>query len=113
MFVAALYSCLILGGRDSSVSIATRYEMDGLGIESRWGGGGGEVFCTLQTGPGTHPGSYNWSLEEVKRQRRVEFTTHPYLVPKLKKEKSIPLLPLWSFVASSRMNFLHYTLSHS
>ena len=26
-------------GRDSSVGIATRYGMDGPGIESRWGGG--------------------------------------------------------------------------
>ena len=26
-------------GRDSSVGIATRYELDGPGIESRWGGG--------------------------------------------------------------------------
>jgi hypothetical protein len=25
------------GGRDSVVSIATRYELDGPGIESRWG----------------------------------------------------------------------------
>ena len=29
-------------GRDSSVGIATRYGLDGPGIESRWGG---EVFC--------------------------------------------------------------------
>ena len=27
------------GGRDSSVGIATRYGLDGPGIESRWGGG--------------------------------------------------------------------------
>ena len=26
-------------GRDSSVGIATRYWLDGPGIESRWGGG--------------------------------------------------------------------------
>jgi hypothetical protein len=32
-------SCLwSLPGRDSSVSIATRYGLDGPGIESRWGG---------------------------------------------------------------------------
>jgi hypothetical protein len=29
-------------GRDSVVGIATRYELDGLGIESRWG----EIFST-------------------------------------------------------------------
>ena len=27
----------IAGGRDSSVGIATRYRLDGPGIESRWG----------------------------------------------------------------------------
>ena len=26
-----------IGGRDSSVGIATRYELNGPGIESRWG----------------------------------------------------------------------------
>jgi hypothetical protein len=33
------FRCLIdvVVGRDSSVGIATRYELDGPGIESRWG----------------------------------------------------------------------------
>jgi hypothetical protein len=39
-------------GRDSSVGIATHYGLDGPGIES-WGGG--EIFRTVQTGPGDHP----------------------------------------------------------
>jgi len=30
--------------RDSSVGIATRYELDDPGIEYRWGGGGGRDF---------------------------------------------------------------------
>jgi len=42
-------------GRDSSVSIATRYGLDGLGIESRWGA---RFSAPVQTGPGTHPASY-------------------------------------------------------
>ena len=42
--------------RDSSVSITTRYGLDGPGIESRWGGA---RFCApAQTGPGAHPASY-------------------------------------------------------
>jgi hypothetical protein len=32
-------------GRDSSVGIATRYGLDGAGIGSHLGGGGGEIFC--------------------------------------------------------------------
>jgi len=35
-----MYSLLCLG-RDSSVGVATRYGLDGSGIESRWG----EIFC--------------------------------------------------------------------
>jgi hypothetical protein len=36
-------------GRDSSVGIATRYGLDGPGIESRWGGS--EIFRTLPERP--------------------------------------------------------------
>jgi hypothetical protein len=44
--VILIYVCLVeLGaGRDSSVGIATRYGLDGPGIESRRGGG--EIFRT-------------------------------------------------------------------
>jgi hypothetical protein len=31
------YSSMAIVSRDSSVGIATRYELDGPGIESRWG----------------------------------------------------------------------------
>jgi hypothetical protein len=40
--------------RDSSVGIATRYELDGPGIESRWGA---RFSAPVQTGPGAHPAS--------------------------------------------------------
>ena len=36
-------------GRDSSVGIATRYGLNGPGIESRWGGG--EIFRTRPDQP--------------------------------------------------------------
>ena len=42
-------------GRDSSVGIATRYGLDGPGIESRWGA---RFSAPVQTGPGAHPTSY-------------------------------------------------------
>ena len=38
--------------RDSSVGIATGYELDGPGIESR---GGRRFSAPVQTGPGVHP----------------------------------------------------------
>jgi hypothetical protein len=42
------------GGRDSSVGIATGYELDGPGIGkiSRWGA---RFFAHVETGRGTHP----------------------------------------------------------
>ena len=38
--------------RDSSVGIATRYGLDGPGIESRWGA---RFSAPVQTGPGAPP----------------------------------------------------------
>ena len=42
-------------GRDSSVSIATRYGLDDTGTESRWGGG--RFFTPVRAGPEAHPAS--------------------------------------------------------
>jgi len=41
-------------GWDSPVGVATRYELDGPGIESWWG----RNFPLFQTGPGAHPAVY-------------------------------------------------------
>jgi hypothetical protein len=41
-------------GRDSSVGIATRYGLDGPGIESRWEA---RFSATVQTDPGPHQAS--------------------------------------------------------
>jgi len=61
----------------------------------------------VQTGPGAYPASYTMgsgSFPGGKRPGRG--TDHPpHLVLRLKKEYSIPLLPLWAFVACSRVNF--------
>jgi hypothetical protein len=57
-------------GRDSSVGIATRYGLDGPGIESRWGQG---FSAAIQTGPGAHPATYTMgtgSFLGVKRPGR-------------------------------------------
>jgi hypothetical protein len=42
-------------GRDSSVGKATRYGLDGPGIESRWGA---RFSAPFQTDRGAHPASY-------------------------------------------------------
>jgi hypothetical protein len=56
-------------GRDSSVSIATGYGLDGPGIES----GGAIFFTQVQTGPGARPASCTMatvSFPGVKRPGR-------------------------------------------
>jgi hypothetical protein len=73
-----------MGNRDSSVGIVTRYGLEGPGIESRWG----EIFRTyadwlrvpprlLYKGYRVFPGG--------KGGRGVMQTTHPLLVPRLRK----------------------------
>ena len=42
-------------GRDSIVSIVTRYGLDGPGMESQWGA---RFSAPVQTRPGAHPASY-------------------------------------------------------
>jgi hypothetical protein len=48
-------SITALGAPSCSVGIATRYRLDGSGIESRWGA---IFFAPVLTGPGAHPASY-------------------------------------------------------
>ena len=72
-------------GRNISVGIATRYELDGPGIESRWGA---RFSAPVQTGPGAHPASCTMgtgSFQVVKRpERGVDHP--PHLTPRLKEE---------------------------
>ena len=57
-------------GQDSSVGIATRYGLDGPGVESRWEA---RFSAPVQTGPGAHPASCTMgagSFPGVKRPGR-------------------------------------------
>ena len=70
-----LYSMRLMleGSRDSSVGIATRYGLDGPGIESRWGA---RFSTPVQTGPGSHLASYTmstWSFRGEKTGRAVDY----------------------------------------
>jgi len=51
-------------GRDSSVGIAIRYGLEGLGIESRWEA---RFSAPVQTGPGAHPTSYTMGTGSLSR----------------------------------------------
>ena len=104
-------------GPGSSVGIATGYELDGPGIESRWGA---RFSAPVQTGPGAHPVSCTMgtvSFPGVKSGRGVTLTPHPLLVPWSRKGRAIPLLRLWvvrlvqSLSACTRVTFtLPYTV---
>jgi hypothetical protein len=68
-------------GRDSSVGIATRYGLEGPGIESRWR----RDFSHLSRpalGPTQSPVQEVSGLYRGKGGRSVT-TTHPYPVPRL------------------------------
>ena len=55
---------LYYDSRVSSVGIATRYGLDGPGIESRWGA----IFsATVQTDPGAHPASCTMGTGSLSR----------------------------------------------
>jgi hypothetical protein len=72
-------------GRDSAVGIATRYGMDGPGIESQ---GRARFSAPVQTGPWAHPPSCtmgNGSFPGVKRPG-CGVDHPPHLSPRLKKE---------------------------
>jgi hypothetical protein len=74
---------------------------------------GGEIFRTLQTGPGAHPASYTTgtvSFPVIKRLGRGD-DYPPHLQPRLRKEYNFTSTPLLGFVACFRVNFtsLYYT----
>ena len=81
------------GGPGSVVGIATGYELDSPGIESRWGA---RFSAPVQTGPGAHPASCTMGtgyFPGVKSGRGVTLTSHALLVPCSRKGRAIYLLP--------------------
>jgi hypothetical protein len=96
--VSQCYSTWFTVDRDSSVGIATRYGMDGPGIESRWQ----RDFLHLSRpalGPTQLPIRWVSGLSRGKGDRSVTSNTHPHLVPWSRKSRAIPPLPLWARVA--------------
>ena len=98
-----------LSGRDSSVGIATRYELDGPGIESRWWA---RFPAPVQAGPGSHPASCTMgtrSFQGVKRPGRGA-NPHPHLqCGGLKLGRAIPVLTLRALVAYTGGTFTFFS----
>ena len=55
--------------RDGSVGIATRYGLDGPGIESRWAA---RFSLPVQTHPEAHPASYTVGIGSFSGVKRLE-----------------------------------------
>ena len=72
-------------GQDRADGIATRYGLDGPGIESRWGT---RFSGHVQIGPGAHPASYTVGTRSFLGVKRPGCgVDHPsHLAPRLKKE---------------------------
>ena len=89
---------LMCRDRDSSVGIASRYGLEGPGIESRLR----RDFPHLSKpvlGPTQPPVKWVPGLSWGKGGQAVTLTTHPYLLPRSRKSRAIPLFPLWVLVA--------------
>jgi hypothetical protein len=98
--------CLYRVGRDSSVGKATRYGLDGLGVEHRWG----EVFRTNLYRPWDPPSLHRACFPGLKWLGMV-LTSHLPLAPRLKKNRAILLLPLWA-CTSVNFPFTGFVLSN-
>jgi hypothetical protein len=97
------------GSRDSVEGIATHYGLEGPGIESRWG----EIFRTCPDqlrGPPSLLYNGYWLFPWGKGGRGVMLTTHPLLVPRLRKSWTIPPLTLWVLLGLLRGFPLPFTL---
>ena len=99
-------------GRDSSVGIATRYGMDGPGIESRWGRDFPHPSRPALGGPpsllyngyrvfpgGKAAGAWCWPPTYI-------------WVSRSRKSRAIPLLTLWDFMACYGSTFTFYITLH-
>ena len=84
-----LFYTLQCMGRDGSVGIATRYRLDGPGIESQWGEGRDFPHLSGPVLRHTQPPVQSISgLSREQSDRGVALTTNPHLAPRLKEEYS-------------------------
>ena len=107
---------LICCGPGSSVGIATGYGLDGLRVESRWGG---EIFRTCPDRPWGPPSLCTMgtgSFPGVKSGRGLTLTPHLLLVPRSRKSYTstslMDLRPVQSLSACTRVHFTFTFISY-
>ena len=107
-------------GRDCVVSIATRYGLNGTGIESRWEA---RSSAPVQTGPGAHPASYTvgngslcrgemtgaWPWPSTSSRAVVEERVHLY--PYSPSGPSWPVLA-WTLICNKNSSLFILVPSH-
>jgi hypothetical protein len=84
--------------------IVKHYGLDGLGSSPI----GARFSAPVQTGLGSHPASCTVGTMFLSRGQSgqcVALTNHPDLALGLRKNRALPLLPLWAFMARSRVIF--------
>jgi hypothetical protein len=69
---------------------------------------GANFSAPVQTGPAAHPASYTMDTKSFPgfKQPGRGFKHPPHIAPRLKKNRAIPLLQIWAFVARYRVNFI-------
>jgi hypothetical protein len=96
--------------RNSIVCIANRNGLDGPGIESRLEA---RISAPVQIGPWAQPASYTvdtGSFPGVEPSGHDGGKPPPIQLRGQGKSKTMIVLPLWVFVACSRVNFTFFTL---
>jgi hypothetical protein len=94
--------CRMLRGR--LVGTATRYGLDGTGMESRWGRNIPQPF---KTDPGAHTFSCIMGTASFSRRsngRGVYFFTHPTSPRGYTNSRAVPLLSYWTIMACSSVS---------
>jgi len=87
-------------GQDSSVGIATRYGLNGSGIESRWGA---RFSAPVQTCPGAHPASYTMGTGSFLGVKRPERGHPPLSNAEVKERVELCICSPLGLVACYRM----------
>ena len=107
-------SCYCDVVRDSSVGIATRYRLEGPGIESRWRV---EIFRTTPDRPRPHQTSSTMTIGAFPRVKRPRLGAHHPSNTEFKERADLylyfPSGPLWHILGRNLPLFLPVTMTDS